>query len=127
MTLSSGKRLCQVIELKKEFEQEYKRIHSNVWPTVISTLQRSHIVDYSINFLPVPKYPSTNPEIAGLLVATFKYVGDDFEGDKKIGEDEETRKWWKLTDPMQRSLIDGATGSADGPWWLDIEEVFRLD
>lgn len=29
---------------------------------------------------------------------------------------------------MQKSFIEGATGSKDGPgWWVDGEEVFRLE
>jgi len=62
----------------------------------------------------------------GLLFASFKYTGPDFEGDmKKIAEDEETKRWWKVTDAMQESLNEGATGSEGGNWWRDMEEVFH--
>ena len=38
---------------------------------------------------------------------------------KGIGEDEETRRWWKLTDGMQESFVEGAEGSGrEIPWWL---------
>jgi hypothetical protein len=103
-------------------------------------LRRSHIVDYSIHLLPSPPYASsstssdlTTPQtasepIGGLLIATFKYIGDDFEADmKRAAEDAETRKWWKITDKMQSSLIFDAKGSEHGPWWLDCEEVFRFE
>ena len=46
---------------------------------------------------------------------------------KALAEDPETQRWWKLTDPMQKSLVEGATGSADGEWWYNIPEVFRFD
>lgn len=46
---------------------------------------------------------------------------------KALAADPDTQRWWKLTDPMQKSLVKGATGSADGEWWLNIDEVFRLD
>lgn len=35
-----------------------------------------------------------------------------------IGADEETQQWWKLTDPMQESFNEDATGSGGPvPWW----------
>jgi len=53
------------------------------------------------------------------LIATFKYTGDDFEKDMKaIKENEETQRWWKVTDEMQESFNEGATGSGkEIPWW----------
>lgn len=37
---------------------------------------------------------------------------------KAIGDDEETQRWWRLTDSMQESFNDGASGSGkDIPWW----------
>lgn len=95
---------------------------------LILAIRKAHIVDYSISFLPVPIYPSADSSIAGLLMASFKYVGTDFERDmKQMAENEQVRRWWKITDNMQKSLIHGATGSADGPWWLDVDEKFRFD
>jgi len=44
---------------------------------------------------------------------------------KKIAADEETKRWWKVTDAMQESLNEGATGSEGGNWWRDMEEVFH--
>jgi len=126
------RRLCQVIELKAHSLDKYKQIHANVWPAVLAALKRAHIADYSINFFPMPPYiPNGDKEgpnaIAGLLIATFKYTGNNFDEDvKKIAEDEETRRWWEITDRMQNSLVEGATGSKDGPWWYDCEEVFRF-
>lgn len=52
----------------------------------------------------------------------FEYVGADFEADMaKMARDENTQKWWKVTDPCQISL-----GYA-GQKWLNMEEVFHLD
>ncbi|KAF8327867.1 rhamnose mutarotase [Cantharellus anzutake] len=129
----SGRRICQVIELKANSLEEYKKIHAHVWPSVLATLQRAHIVDYSIHFLPTPPYlPNGEREgvdaIAGLLIATFKYVGDNFDEDMKmVAGDADTRRWWGITDRMQNSVIGGATGSRDGPWWFDCDEVFRFE
>lgn len=91
-------------------------------------LHRAHIVDYSISFLPVPIYPTQDESIAGLLIASFKYIGDNLEADMKtLADDPETKRWWALTDPMQKSLVKGAKGSGKGDWWLNLKEVFRLE
>lgn len=54
-----------------------------------------------------------------LLIANFKYVGEDYEKDMaNVANDQETQRWWKLTDGMQESFVDGATGSGgDVSWW----------
>ncbi|KAF8898242.1 hypothetical protein CPB84DRAFT_1780691 [Gymnopilus junonius] len=57
------------------------------------------------------------------------WPGLDYEDDmKKIAEDPDTQRWWKVTDEMQESLVEGAEGSGtDLPWWKDLPEVFRFD
>jgi len=116
---TSPKRICQIIKLRPEFEKEYIEIHSKVWPTVLSALERHHVFDYSIHYC----------QPLGLLIATFKYGGANYESDMAaIGADSETRRWWGLTDRMQQSLVPGATASGQEiPWWLNAEEVFRLE
>jgi len=106
-------------QLKPESEKEYIEIHSNVWPLVLRALERHHVYDYSIHYC----------QPLGLLVANFKYSGANYEADMAaIGADSETQRWWKLTDPMQESLVPGAMGSGqDIPWWLNAQEVFRLE
>jgi hypothetical protein len=57
---------------------DHLQIHAAVWPAVLDTLRRSHIVDYSIHLLPSPPFAvagSPNLDLAGLLIATFKYIG----------------------------------------------------
>ncbi|TDL20199.1 rhamnose mutarotase [Rickenella mellea] len=119
MSLSSAKRICQIIELKPSAVDEYTKIHAAVWPGVLAALERHHILDYSIHH-----YPPLN-----LLIANFKYTGDDYAGDMKaLATDEETQRWWRITDPMQESFNEGAQGSGkDVPWWTDLDEVFRFD
>ncbi|KAL7419645.1 hypothetical protein Q5752_005558 [Cryptotrichosporon argae] len=116
---TDGRRLCQVIRLKPEAVDEYKRVHAAVWPGVLDALRAAHIVDYSIHyFAPL-----------GVLVAHMRYVGADFDADMaSIAASAVTREWWKLTDAMQESFVPGATGSAGGPgWWAPAEEVFRFE
>ncbi|KAF1993080.1 hypothetical protein P154DRAFT_528037 [Amniculicola lignicola CBS 123094] len=77
MATPHAKRICQIIKLKPEAADEYKKIHAEVWPSVLAALENAHIVDYSINH-----YPPLQ-----LLIATMKYTGDDYEGDmKKVAE-----------------------------------------
>ncbi|KAH7914075.1 rhamnose mutarotase [Hygrophoropsis aurantiaca] len=118
MSIPHTKRICQIIKLKPEAIEEYKEVHRNVWPSVLGALRRHNITDYSINH-----YPPLQ-----LLIATFKYTGNDYDADMKaIGDDPETQRWWKLTDGMQESFNEGAVGSGkDIPWWTEVEEVFRL-
>jgi len=119
MSIRHAQRICQIIKLKPEAEAEYRDLHTNAWPGVLTALQRRGIVDYSIHYYAPLR----------LLISNFKYTGSDYETDMKaIGEDEETRKWWKLTDGMQESFNEGAHGSGgDIPWWKDLEEVFRME
>jgi len=75
----------------------------------LAALERAHIVDYSIHhYAPLQ-----------LLIANFKYIGENYEADMKmVAEDPETQRWWKLTDGMQESFVEGAEGSGkDVPWW----------
>ncbi|KAJ6606341.1 rhamnose mutarotase [Mycena vulgaris] len=113
------KRVCQLIKLKPAAEAEYRAIHAEVWPSVLAALARAHVTDYSIHYYAPMQ----------LLVATFKYTGSDYEADMKaVGEDPETQRWWKVTDVMQETLVDGAQGSGgEIPWWAEAEEVFRFE
>ena len=61
------------------------------------------------------------------LFSSFKYVGKDWDGDmKRMAANPQVQAWWEVTDAMQESLVPGATGSATGAWWTELEEVFRL-
>ncbi|KAG6551886.1 hypothetical protein Mapa_006502 [Marchantia paleacea] len=113
------RRICQIIKIKPSALEEYKRLHRNVWPGVLANLEKQQIVDYSIHY---------DPEHS-LLIANFKYVGDNWEVDSKLGlADEETRRWWHVTDACQETLVEGSTGSTDAKgWWKDLEEVFRFE
>ena len=63
----------------------------------------------------------------GILFASFKYVGYDYEGDmQKMAENPKVREWWKMTDGYQESFVPGAKSSETGTpsWWKPVEEVF---
>jgi len=119
MSPGRPKRVCQIIKLKPSSVEEYIKIHAQVWPTVLAALGRAHIVDYSIH----------HHAPLQLLIANFKYTGEDYEADmKQMAEDPETQRWWVLTGGMQESFNEGATGSGnDVPWWTTLPEIFRFE
>ena len=106
------KRVASMIRLRPEKAKEYRALHAAVWPAVQERIRASNITNYSI-FLR-----------DGLLFAYFEYVGDDYEADMAaIRADKITQQWWRLTDPCQEPLP-----TADpGEWWVEAEEIFRLD
>ncbi|THV87908.1 rhamnose mutarotase [Aureobasidium pullulans] len=111
-------RIGQSIRLRREYVDEYIKIHSEVWPGVLKRIAGSNIHDYSIFY----------DKQSSILFATFKYTGTDFDADMKaMAEDEETQRWWKVTDKMQESLNEGATSSVDGGWWRALDEVFHVE
>jgi L-rhamnose mutarotase len=60
-----------------------------------------------------------------MLFASYKYVGSDWDGDmKRMAANPKVQEWWKMTDSMQESMEPGAAGSAYGPWWTMMQEVF---
>ena len=104
--------LC--IGLKPEVIPEYKRLHADVWPEVLAALTRANIRNYSI-FLREPE---------NILFAYWEYHGSDFAADSAgIAEDEATRRWWTICDPMQVPLAT----RREGEWWAPMEQVFHLD
>jgi L-rhamnose mutarotase len=105
-------RIAAVVHLRAADEVEYRRLHADVWPSVLATLRRVGVRNYSI-FLR-----------DGLLFSYLEYTGDDWAAAQaEIAADPETQRWWQLTDPMQEPLMT----AADGEWWAPAEEVFHLD
>jgi len=107
-------RMGMVIGLKVEKVAEYKRLHADVWPSVLARIAKSNIRNYSI-FLKEPE---------NLLFGYWEYHGNDFATDAaNIAADLETQRWWTLTDPCQEPL----TSRKDGEFWAMMEEVFHVD
>lgn len=106
------KRYGQVIGVKPEKLEEYKKLHAAVWPDVLKMITKCNIRNYSIYYK------------NGLLFAYFEYVGTDFEADtKKMADDPITQKWWDVCKPCQSPVEN----RAEGEWWADMEEFFHLD
>jgi len=106
------KRSGQVIRLKPEMREEYLRLHAEPWPSILETLKRCHIQNYSI-FLH-----------ADLLFSYYEYMGDNWELDRQqMAADPATRAWWQLTDPCQTPLEN----APEGAWWLEMPSVFFME
>ena len=104
------KRHGQVIAVKPEKLEEYKRLHANAWPGVLKMISECNIRNYSIYYKD------------GLLFSYYEYIGNDYEADMaKMAADEETQRWWDVCKPCQQPLET----RAEGEWWADMEEVFH--
>ncbi|KAF3912474.1 hypothetical protein ABW20_dc0104626 [Dactylellina cionopaga] len=114
------RRVGQWVYLKPEYIEEYKKCHAEVWPEVLEQIKDSNIHDYSI-FLSLLPRPT--------LFASFKYLGKSWDEDMaRMMANPKVQEWWKLTDKMQESPVEGAIGSASGPgWWGQTEEVFYFE
>jgi L-rhamnose mutarotase len=107
------KRYCWVTGLKPAKADYYHKLHANPWPSVTKAIKDSHIQNFSIHEI----------DIKGktYLIAYLEYTGNDFDADmKKMGDNPETQRWWKETDPCQ-SPLPQAKGI-----WADTKEVFFL-
>jgi len=106
------KRYGNIIKVKLDKLEEYKKLHANVWEGVLKTIKDCNIRNYSIFYRD------------GLLFSYFEYIGEDFDKDmQKMKEDSITQEWWKLTNPCQEP-IDTAK---ENEWWAKMEEVFHCD
>ena len=111
-TVETIKRVGSVIGIKPDKLEEYKELHAKVWPEVNAILTDCNIHNYSIYYKD------------GLLFSYFEYTGINYEKDmKKMADNLVTKKWWKLTDPLQVPL----DSRKDGEWWAEMEEVYHLE
>ena len=106
------KRYGQIIGVKPEHFEEYKKYHAAVWPDVLKMITDCNIRNYSIYHKDYQ------------LFAYFEYVGTDFAVDMaKMAADPTTQKWWSVMEPMQQPVATRQSGE----WWANMEEVFHLD
>jgi L-rhamnose mutarotase len=106
------KRYGQIIGVKPEHFEEYKKYHAAVWPEVLKMITACNIRNYSI-------FHKDNQ-----LFAYFEYHGTDFAADMaKMAADPTTQKWWAVMEPMQQPVETRKAGE----WWANMDEVFHLD
>jgi L-rhamnose mutarotase len=106
------KRFGQIIGVKAEHFERYRKYHAAVWPEVLDMIKKCHMQNYSIFHKD------------GMLFAYFEYTGNDFDTDMaRMAADPKTQKWWAIMEPMQ----DPVATRKSGEWWSNMEEVFHLD
>jgi L-rhamnose mutarotase len=106
------KRFGQVIGVRPEAFEEYRKYHASVWPGVLDMIRKCNISNYSIFHKD------------GMLFAYFEYTGTDYKADmEKMAADPETLRWWSIMEPMQ----DPLKTRMEGEWWANMEEVFHID
>ena len=106
------KRYGQVIGVTPGKLEEYKKLHSAVWPKVLEMIKECNIENYSIYYM------------NGLLFSYYEYTGDNYEADMaKMAADPETQRWWSFTDPCQKPLETRAEGEVGAK----VEEEFHED
>jgi len=111
------KRYGAVIGLNEAKAEEYKVLHTAVWPEVLSMIRACHIRNYSI-------YLRRLDDGRLYLFSYFEYAGDDYEADMAtMASDPATQHWWSICMPCQRPL----EGLAPGEWWASMDEVFHTD
>jgi L-rhamnose mutarotase len=100
-----------VVGLRPGARDEYRRLHENVWPGVQMRMVKAGIENYSIFMY------------GDLLFSYMEFRGEFEDVQSFIEADEETQRWWKLTEPLQSRL----EGTASGDLWARMDEVFRLN
>jgi L-rhamnose mutarotase len=143
------RRIGQWLYLRPECIDEYKKCHAAVWPEVLEQIKDSNVKDCNASFLcfyfcyilhwnPISSNPCDSSLIDSIflsmsprptLFASFKYVGNAFDEDMaRMAANPKVQEWWRMTDGMQESPVEGAIGSKDGPgWWGQTEEVFYVE
>jgi len=106
------KRFGQVIGVRPEHFERYKKYHAAVWPEILDMIKKCNMQNYSIFHKD------------GMLYAYFEYTGNDFAADMaKMAADPKTQEWWSVMEPMQDPVVNRKKGE----WWANMEEVFHLD
>jgi len=106
------KRFGQVIQVRPDKVEYYKKLHAAVWEKVKDMITQCNITNYSI-------YLKDH-----FLFSYYEYTGSDYEADMaKMAADPTTQEWWKECMPCQEPLET----RAEGEWWANMQEVFHLD
>ncbi|GHV14304.1 hypothetical protein FACS1894219_10240 [Clostridia bacterium] len=106
------KRIGQVIQLKPDKAELYKKLHASPWSEVNDMIKACNISNYSIFYRD------------GLLFSYFEYTGDDYEADMaKMAADPKTQEWWSVCKPCMIPVSTAGTND----WWADMEPFFYLE
>ena len=101
-------RIAFKMQLRKGFEEEYKKRHDEIWPELAQLLKQTDISEYSI-FLD----PTTN-SLFGVLKAEDPVNLDN------LPRHEVMQRWWKYMADIMDSNPDNS------PTSVPLKEVFYL-
>ena len=106
------KRYGQIIKVKPDHIDEYKKLHAAVWDDVRRIITECNIQNYSI-------YLKDET-----LFSYYEYVGSDYNMDMaKMAANTITQEWWAICEPCQEPLET----REEGEWWSNMEEVFHQE
>ena len=84
------KRFGEVIKVKPEKFEEYKKLHNEIWPSIVQKQKEANMQNFTIFYRD------------GYLFKYFEYVGDNYEEDmQQLAADEENNRGLPFTDPGQ--------------------------
>ena len=104
-------RIAQIIRVRHDKLDEYRRLHAECWPEILAMMQQQNIRNCSIFHRD------------GLLFLYYEYVGTDFEADQALFRNDPTmQRWLDATAACQQPVA-----STDGDGWAPMEELFHVD
>ena len=101
-----------LLKVKKEMIPEYKRRHDNVWPEMLSALNRNGWWNYSL-FL--------NKD--GLLFGYFEAKNSFADSLKKMSKEEVNTRWQKMMAPY----FEIPSNKTPDTMMIQLEEIFHID
>ena len=105
------KRFGEVIKVKPEKFEEYKKLHNEIWPSIVQKQKEANMQNFTIFYRD------------GYLFKYFEYAGDHYEEDmKKLAADEENTRWLTFTDPCQEPVET----AGEQEWWAPMENIFHI-
>ncbi len=109
-------RYVSCVELLVEHEQEYRKLHAEVWPDVVAAIKKACIRNYSIDLV----------ELGGrkYLFSYFEYAGDDAGKDfAELAETPVVRdRWWPITKACHQRL----PGTGAEQHWTPLEQLMYI-
>ncbi|MBS3770858.1 MAG: L-rhamnose mutarotase [Bacteroidales bacterium] len=106
------KRIGQVVKLKKEYLDEYKRLHADTTPGVRDLLRKYHIRNFNIFLVQLADGDYYE-------FAYYEYWGDNYEKDMgKLDNEPRNQNWLRRTDPMQEGITEDQKG------WKVMERIY---
>jgi len=105
------KRFHQVVKVKPECLETYKKLHEHIWDGAAAMLRECHFTNYSIAYRD------------GLLFGYFEYTGSDYAADMaKMAEDPATQEWWRVCKPC----LQRVESETESDCWANMEQIFYL-